>query len=232
MECAVGDAAASSCPVLFYWSGGKDSAMALYEIRNQPKYRTHHVSNLLTTLTSGYDRISGHGVRSSLLELQARALGLDLHKTYIPPGAAMGDYDAVMEQALLSHKANGIRIAATGDIFPEKRRMETLRKLGIRGCFPLLLRSTEAHVRSFLELGFKAYVVCTDARILDASFVGRPLDAEFLDRLPTGVDPCGENGEFHTFVFDGPIFIEPVKCRLGESVLRESFHFSDVLPEE
>lgn len=219
-------------PIVFYWSGGKDSAMALHELLTGPRYRSYRISTLLTTLTAAYDRITGHGVRRCLLERQAACLGLDLHKTYIPAGATMDDYDAVIDEALLGHKRSGVGVAATGDIFLEKRRMATFARLRIRGCFPLLQRDPAAHVRRFIDLGFKAYVVCVDARILDASFAGQPLDGAFLNRLPSGVDPCGENGEFHSFVFDGPIFQEPVRCRLGESVLRESFHFCDVVPEE
>lgn len=219
-------------PMVVYWSGGKDSAMAVYELLTDPRYRSYHVSTLLTTLTAAYDRITGHGVRRSLLERQAACLGVDLHKTFIPAGASMEDYDAVMDEALRGHKNNGAGVVATGDIFVEKRRIATFNRLRIRGCFPLLQRDPKAHARRFIDLGFKAYVVCVDARILDQSFVGQPLDGAFLDRLPSGVDPCGENGEFHSFVFDGPIFKERVRCRLGESVLRESFHFCDVVPED
>lgn len=215
--------------ILFYWSGGKDSTMALYEISINPKYCEYRVTDLLTTLTEGYDRISGHGVRRSVLERQVACLGLSLHKTYIPKNATMSEYESVIEEALLIYRNEGTHFAATGDIFVEKRRMATFKKMGIKGCFPLMLRNSREHVTRFIDLGFKAYVVCVDAAVLDQSFVGRIIDKDFLDQLPTGVDPCGEFGEFHTFVFDGPIFKERVKCKLGEVVLRESFYFSDVL---
>jgi len=214
--------------MLIYWSGGKDSAMALYEVNTNKRYCGCRITSLLTTLTEGYDRISGHGVRRSLLEHQASCLGLSLHKTYIPQRATMDQYESVIEEALLVHKGTGTNIAVTGDIFVEKRRMAIFKKTGMRGCFPLMLNNTRDHVMRFVELGFKAYVVCVDSAILDDSFVGRIIDEPFLNELPTGVDPCGEHGEFHTFVFDGPIFKEPVKCKLGGVVLRESFYFCDV----
>ncbi|HKQ08583.1 MAG TPA: ATP-binding protein [Blastocatellia bacterium] len=215
--------------ILIYWSGGKDSAMALYEISTNQRYCGYRTTGLLTTLTEGYDRISGHGVHRSLLECQAACLGLNLYKTYIPKRATMDEYESVIEEALLKNKREGTNVAATGDIFVEKRRMATFKKVGMKGCFPLMLKNTHDHVRRFLDLGFNAYVVCVDSAILDKSFVGRTLDENFLDQLPTGVDPCGENGEFHTFVFDGPVFRERVKCKLGEVVLRESFYFCDLL---
>jgi uncharacterized protein (TIGR00290 family) len=217
--------------MLIYWSGGKDSVMALHEASTNPRYREYQVKSLLTTLTEGYDRISGHGVRRSLLEYQAACLGLSLHKTYISQGAAMSEYESVIEDALLKHKTEGTTVAATGDIFIEKRRMATFKKTGVKGCFPLMLKDSYEHVSRFIDLGFKAYVVCVDAAVLDPSFVGRMIDKSFLNDLPTGVDACGENGEFHTFVFSGPMFREPVKCKLGEVVLRESFYFCDVVPD-
>lgn len=214
--------------MLIYWSGGKDSAMTLYEINTNKRYCGYRVTDLLTTLTEGYDRISGHGVRRALLERQADCLGLRLHKTYIPKGATMDEYESVIEDALAEHRGGGTGVAATGDIFIEKRRMATFKKTGMKGCFPLMLNNTREHGKRFVELGFKAYVVCVDAAVLDESFAGRIFNEDFLNDLPTGVDPCGEHGEFHTFVFDGPIFNEPVKCNPGRVVLRESFYFCDV----
>src|SRR5438874_1480135 len=185
--------------MLIYWSGGKDSVMALYEANTNRKYRQYQVTSLLTTLTEGYDRISGHGVRRSLLEYQASCLGLNLHKTYISKGAAMSEYESVIEDALHKYKTEGTSVAATGDIFIEKRRMATFKKTGVRGCFPLMKKNSLKHVSRFMDLGFKAYVVCVDAAVLDQSFAGRMIDRDFLNSLPSGVDPCGENGEFHTF---------------------------------
>jgi uncharacterized protein (TIGR00290 family) len=218
--------------MLLYWSGGKDCAVALHELNTNPRYGSYHVTDVLTTLTLGYDRISGHGVRGDLLERQVECLGLNLHKTYIPQRATMSDYDSVIEAALLTYRERGTAGAATGDIFVEKRRMATFKKLRISGCFPLMRVNPHEHMTRLIELGFKAYVVCVDSAALDESFVGKVIDREFLNRLPIGVDPCGENGEFHTFVFDGPIFKRRLRCRLGQIVFRESFYYSDVLPDD
>lgn len=218
--------------VLLYWSGGKDSAMALYDLNNGERYRPHRVTKLLTTLTEGYDRISGHGVRRTVLERQTEYLGLPLHKTYISKKASMGEYEYVIEEALKEHQRRGIEVVATGDIFVEKRRMAIFQKLGVNGCFPLMHANSRKHVLRFMDLGFKAYVVAVDSAALSQSFVGRTLDHEFVEELPFGVDPCGENGEFHTFVFDGPLFRKPMKCRLGEVVFRENLYFSDVLLDD
>lgn len=218
--------------VVLYWSGGKDSAMALHEISTNERYEGYRVTSLLTTLTEGYDRISGHGVRRPLLERQAACLGLDLYKTYISKSSTMSEYESVIEQALLTQKREGITVAASGDIFVEKRRMAIFKKTGMAGCFPLLQKNSYEHLETLIEIGFKAYVVCIDAMILDKSLVGRIIDSHFLDELPVGVDPCGENGEFHSFVFDGPIFRERVRCKLGEVVLREGFYFCDILLDD
>ncbi|HEU4711050.1 MAG TPA: diphthine--ammonia ligase [Pyrinomonadaceae bacterium] len=215
--------------MLMYWSGGKDSVMALYEAKTNQLYRDYQVTSLLTTLTEGYDRISGHGVRRLLLEYQAECLGLNLHKTYIPKGAAMSQYEAVIEEALLRQKTEGTTVAATGDIFIEKRRMATFKRTGVKGCFPLMRKNSYEHISRIIDMGFKAYVVCVDGSVLDQSYVGRIIDREFLNDLPSGVDLCGENGEYHSFVFDGPMFQKPVKCKLGEVVFRESFYFCDLL---
>ncbi len=216
--------------IVLYWSGGKDSAMAFHEIATHERYRDYEITSLLTTLTSGYDRITGHGVRRALLEMQAACLGLDVVLTYIPKKATMAQYEDVMEDALLKFMESGTKVAASGDVFVEKMRMATFKKVGMKGCFPLMMKSTRDHTLNLIDLGFRAYVICVDSNVLDESFVGRILDREFLEDLPFGVDPCGENGEYHTFVFDGPIFKKKVECRLGRIVFREGFYFRDVLP--
>jgi uncharacterized protein (TIGR00290 family) len=218
--------------VLLYWSGGKDSAMALYELSTNARFSAFRVTDVLTTLTEGYDRISGHGVRDVLLDRQAECLGLMLHKTYIPQQSSMSEYEYVIEGALRHYKDKGTLLAATGDIFLEKRRMAIFKKVGVDGCFPLMRVNPREHVTRIIDLGFKAYVVAVDSAALPETFVGRLLDREFVESLPVGVDVCGENGEFHTFVFDGPTFKEPVRCRLGEVVYRESLFFCDVLPDD
>lgn len=226
----VGPAAAIDEAVVLYWSGGKDCALALHLLHTTERFKGLRVGCLLTTFTGIYDRVSGHGIRRELIERQADALGIDLHKTYIPPGSTMANYESTMEEALAVHWARGVRTAASGDIFVEKQRVTLLKKLGFKGCFPLWDKPTREQIQGFLESGIKALVVCVDSAILDESFVGKPLDAEFLARLPSYVDPCGEHGEYHTFVYDGPMFREPVKCQLGEVVLGASLYFSDVIP--
>jgi len=217
-------------PILMCWSGGKDSAMALYDVLTVERRR---VAALLTTVTEGFDRISMHGVRRELLERQAAAIGLPLHQVTIPPQCVNPVYEARMEEALRVHLAGGIHEVAFGDIFLEDLRVyreKNLEKVGMRGVFPIWKRDTRKLVASFLQLGFRAVAVCVDLKALPASFAGREIDAQFIKDLPPGADPCGENGEFHSFVFDGPIFKQPVHFVLGEKVQRDSFCFCDLIP--
>jgi uncharacterized protein (TIGR00290 family) len=217
--------------VLFCWSGGKDSAMALHALQLA---QSHRITTLLTTVTEEYDRISMHGVRRVLLERQAESLGLPLHAVLIPPHCINATYEARMKEALSEHLARGVRRAAFGDIFLEDLRVYRERNLaqaGIEALFPIWKRDTRELARDFLRLGFRAIVVCVDPRVLDPSFAGRLLDESFFADLPPGVDPCGENGEFHTFVFDGPMFRAPIRFVAGKKVLREGFCFCDLLPE-
>ncbi len=217
--------------VLFCWSGGKDSAMALHAVRAAKDYR---ISALLTTITEEYDRISMHGVRRALLERQAESLGLPLHGVLIPPRCINATYEERMRDALAQHFARGLRTVAFGDIFLEDLRVyreKNLAQVGMRAMFPLWKRDTRELAREFVRLGFHAIAVCVDPRVLDASFAGRELDASFFADLPPGVDSCGENGEFHSFVFDGPVFKTPITFRVGEKVLRDGFCFCDLRPE-
>ena len=217
--------------VLFCWSGGKDSAMALHALQLA---QSHRITTLLTTVTEEYDRISMHGVRRVLLERQAESLGLPLHAVLIPPHCTNATYEAQMKEALSEHLARGVRRVAFGDIFLEDLRVYRERNLaqaGIEALFPIWKRDTRELAGDFLRLGFRAIAVCVDPRVLDPSFAGRLLDESFFADLPPGVDPCGENGEFHTFVFDGPIFQTPVRFAAGEKVLRDGFCFCDLLPE-
>jgi uncharacterized protein (TIGR00290 family) len=216
--------------VLFCWSGGKDSAMALHALRERGACR---VTALLTTITETYDRISMHGVRRELLERQAESLGLPLHSVRIPPHCINATYEARMKAALEEHFALGVRSVAFGDIFLEDLRVyreKNLKQAGMHAIFPIWKRDTRELAREFVRLGFRAIAVCIDPRVLDASFAGRELDASFFADLPPRVDPCGENGEFHTFVYDGPVFRSPIACRVGEKVLRDGFYFCDLLP--
>jgi uncharacterized protein (TIGR00290 family) len=217
--------------VLFCWSGGKDSAMALHALREQGDCRA---TALLTTITEEYDRISMHGVRRVLLERQAQSIGLPLHAVPIPPQCINAIYEQRMKEALAAHFARGVRRVVFGDIFLEDLRVyreKNLALAGMQAVFPIWKRDTRELAREFVRLGFRAITVCVDPRVLDASFAGRELDASFFEDLPFGVDPCGENGEFHTFVFDGPIFCAPIPVRVGEKVVRDGFCFCDLLPE-
>jgi len=217
--------------VLMSWSGGKDSCIALHDIQRGQDYC---VAALLTTITRDYDRISMHGVRRLLLERQAHSLGLPLHQVLISKDATNEEYESRMAEAFAEYRDQGIDSIIFGDLFLEDIRAyreQFLARHKMRGLFPVWQRDTSDFIREFLELGFKAVVTCVDSKVLDQSFAGRVIDEAFLSSLPVDVDPCGENGEFHSFVFDGPIFAEAVKFSVGETVLRESFWFCDLLPE-
>src|SRR5262245_25937227 len=219
-------------PILFCWSGGKDSAMALYTLRQREDVR---ISALLTTVTEGYERISMHGVRRELHERQAESIGLPLHEVRIPPECVNPIYEARMEEALRAHYDNGVRAVAFGDIFLEDLRAyreRNLARIGMTALFPIWKRDTRELIGQFRAAKFRSIVVCVDPRVLDRSFAGRELDDSFFRDLPPTVDPCGENGEFHTFVFDGPIFRESLRVRRGEVVERDSFVFCDLLPSQ
>ena len=216
--------------VVMSWSGGKDSCIALYEMQKGQDYR---VAALLTTLTREYDRISMHGVRRVLLEKQAASLGLPLHEIFISKDASNEEYEMKMGEAFLAHGDQGIGLVVFGDLFLEDIRTyreQFLARHNMRGLFPLWKRDTSSFIREFIELGFKAVVTCVNSNVLDQSVAGRLIDEDFLASLPREVDPCGENGEYHSFVFDGPIFAEAVKFHIGEVVLREGFWFRDLMP--
>jgi uncharacterized protein (TIGR00290 family) len=216
-------------PVLLAWSGGKDSALALDALRADAAVQ---VEALITTVTAGYERISMHGVRRTLLEAQAAAVGLPLLEARIPRRASNDAYEAAFAAALGSARAAGVTRVAFGDLFltdVRAYRERQLGELGMRGLFPLWLRDTATLAREFITRRFQAVLVCVDPARLDPSFAGRFFDAALLRDLPTGVDPCGENGEFHTFVFDGPGFRYPVPIEVGTVVLRDGFAFCDLL---
>jgi len=217
-------------PALFCWSGGKDSAMALHAIRKSADVR---IASLLTTVTEGYDRISMHGVRRELLERQAESIGLPLRQVFIPPECVNPVYEARMGEAMQQEYARGIRKVVFGDIFLEDLRAyreQNLAKIGMTGLFPLWKSDTRELARRLVAVGFRAVAACVDSRVVDPSFAGRELDESFFRDLPPGVDPCGENGEFHSFVFDGPIFRAPIAFSLGEVVERGPFFFRDLVP--
>lgn len=213
------------------WSGGKDSSMALYEAQ---KTAGLDIVSLLTTVTEGYDRISMHGVRRTLLKEQAESIGLPVEEVVISQVSSNEEYDARFKEKLIPFKDQGIGQVIIGDIFLEdlkQYREERLAEVDMTGLFPIWKRDTQELSRTFIDLGFKAILTCVDSEVLDGSFAGRDYDLSLLQDLPDSVDPCGENGEFHTFVYDGPIFNQPVSVQKGEVVLRDKrFNFCDLLP--
>ncbi|HEY5193905.1 MAG TPA: ATP-binding protein [Solirubrobacteraceae bacterium] len=211
------------------WSGGKDSALTLWTLRLQGV----EPEALITTVTDAYDRISMHGVRRELLRRQADVVGIPLVEVRIPAACVNDVYEARMTEAFASAPLSSVEAVAFGDLFLEDVRAyrETrLSATGRRGLFPLWGRDTGALAREFIAAGFQAFIVCLDPRVLDASFAGRAYDEQLLADLPASVDPCGENGEFHTFVHGGPIFSEPIACETGEVVQRDGFVFCDLTP--
>ncbi|MGD8238118.1 MAG: diphthine--ammonia ligase [Armatimonadota bacterium] len=216
---------------LIAWSGGKDSALALHEVQRAGE---PDVAALLTTVTEEYDRISMHGIRRELLERQAESIRLPLLIVWIPGGCSDEEYGTRMRAMLEDQKAHGVSSVIFGDVFLEDVRLYREGNLGqvdMRAVFPLWRRDTAELARQFIERDFRAVTTCVDSEHLDREFVGREFDAAFLADLPDGTDPCGENGEFHTFVYDGPIFRQPIAHTLGDIVLRdERFWYCDALP--
>jgi len=211
------------------WSGGKDSALALWRLREGDGLEP---AALLTTVTETFDRVSMHGVRRSLLRRQADAVGLPLVEVAIPSPCGNDVYESRMAAALASEALAGVDELAFGDLFLEDVRAyreSRLAAAGRRARFPLWGSETAELARRFVGAGFGAVLVCVDPDALDGSFAGREYDERLLADLPPGVDPCGENGEFHTFVYDGPVFDEPVACERGEVVERDGFVFADLL---
>lgn len=224
------------------WSGGKDCSLAFYQVLHQNQYT---IATLLTTVNAVHDRISMHGVRRQLLQAQAMAIGIPLTTIELPETPGMPEYEALMNSKLAELQRQHFTHAIFGDIFLEDLRAyreEKLATTGITALFPLWKRNTTELVKEFIALGFKAIIVCVNAQWLDKSFCGRLIDEQLLKDLPANVDPCGENGEFHSFVFDGPIFKTPVTFSKGDIVYKEypapadsevpnyGFWFCDLLP--
>lgn len=206
---------------IFNWSSGKDSALCLYKIMQSKQY---DIMCLLTSINKQFQRISMHGVRVELLEAQAASIGLSLLKVEIPEMPTMEVYDNTMEKVLNDLKIEGATASIFGDIFLEDLRTyreERLSAINLKGIFPLWKIASEELVNEFIDLGFRAIITCVNEKYLDKSFVGRIIDKAFLKDLPPNVDPCGENGEFHSFVFDGPIFSKPIVFEKGEIVYRK-----------
>jgi len=215
--------------IILSWSGGKDSTMALYELLRQGDYDI----TLLTTITDEYGRISMHGVREVLLEAQAEALGCPLEKVYITPQSSNDEYETKMTEVMERYKKQGVTRVAFGDLFLEdirKYREKNLEKLEMQAIFPLWGRDTRELAQSLVNLGFKAIITCVDTTILDGDLAGDFYDEDLLANLPENIDPCAENGEFHTFVFAGPIFKQAIDFSIGEKVLRDQrFSYCDLV---
>jgi uncharacterized protein (TIGR00290 family) len=206
---------------LFNWSSGKDSALTLYKILQNPDYKIEY---LLTSVNQKFQRISMHGVRVELLEAQAESIGLPLKIMQVPEMPTMEVYEKAMTETMTELKNEGITHSVFGDIFLEdlrKYRETQLARINFEGVFPIWKIPTSELIQEFIQLGFKTIVVCVNERYLDKSFVGRVIDPDFINDLPENVDVCGENGEFHTFTFDGPIFSKPIAFEIGEIVYRK-----------
>ncbi|MBI2676031.1 MAG: diphthine--ammonia ligase [Candidatus Aenigmarchaeota archaeon] len=206
---------------IFNWSGGKDSSLALHKILQNGEYE---IPYLVTSISEKYNRISMHGVRAELLEQQAHSIGIPLHKLVMPDWPTMETYNQMMSDALYNFKQENIHHAVFGDIFLadlRKYREEQLALADFKGVFPLWQLSTKQLAKEFIDLAFKAIIICVDEKHLDQSFAGREFDQHFLNDLPEKIDPCGEYGEFHTFVYDGPIFQKSLQFTKGETVYRK-----------
>ncbi|MFZ1924781.1 MAG: ATP-binding protein [Solirubrobacteraceae bacterium] len=211
------------------WSGGKDSAFALWTLRERDG---RSPASLMTTVTAEYERISMHGVRRELLVHQAQLVGAPLVEVEIPVHCTNELYEERMATAFASEEMSSVEEVAFGDLFLQdvrEYREGRLTAVGRRALFPVWGLDTAELARRFIALGFRAILVCVDPRVLDPGFAGREFDESLLEDLPPEVDPCGENGEFHTFVYDGPVFAGAVGCRRGEVVERAGFVFCDLL---
>ena len=218
--------------ILLSWSTGKDSAWTLQVLRRQ---YPGAVAGLLTTVNEAFDRVAMHAVRRTLVEAQAVAAGVRLHAVDIPWPCSNAQYEQVMATAVNGFLAEGFTHVAFGDLFLEdvrRYREDRLAGTGLTPLFPLWKTKTTAELaHEMIEGGLRAYLTCVDPNKLDRSFVGRAFDAALLAELPSGVDPCGENGEFHSFVWDGPMFQQPLAVLVGEVVDRDGFVFADLTPD-
>lgn len=216
-------------PTLLSWSSGKDSAWALHLLRQSPELE---VVGLLTTINQVADRVAMHAVRSELLRAQADAVGLPLFSVPIPSPCSNAEYEAAMARAVARARGDGITVMAFGDLFLEDIRNYREAKLagtGLRPVFPAWAIPTQTLAREMIAQGLRARLTCVDPRQLSPKLVGREFDQRLLDELPAGVDPCGEHGEFHTFVYDGPMFQRRVPISSGEVIERDGFAFADLL---
>ncbi len=212
------------------WSSGKDSAWALHVLRQSGEYE---VTGLFTTVNATFDRVAMHAVRVELLQQQAQAVGLSLYLIEIPYPCSDEQYAAAMSDFIVHAREEGVQCMAFGDLYLQdvrRYREERMRGTGIEPVFPLWEKPTRALLEEMLAKGLRACLTCVDPRVLPEEFAGRELTVSLLEDMPPGIDPCGENGEFHTFVFDGPMFAHPLKIEMGEIVARDGFVFADCYP--
>jgi uncharacterized protein (TIGR00290 family) len=215
-------------PILVSWSSGKDSAWSLHLLQQNPAYQ---VAGLLTTVNSEFNRVAMHSTRREVLEAQAEAAGLPLHVVPLPWPCSNEEYEEAMRTACDTAIASGIKAIAFGDLFLEdirRYREERLSTTGLTPLFPVWKLDTRTLLREMIDAGVKTRIVCIDPKKLPREFAGRDLDEEFLRDLPEGIDPCGENGEFHTCVYDGPMFRHAIQIESGEVVERDGFVFADI----
>jgi uncharacterized protein (TIGR00290 family) len=211
---------------IFCWSGGKDSALCLHQVFTE---NTFDVKYLMTTINAEFNRISMHGVRESLLDAQADFIGIPLLKMYVSETSNEA-YEKQMEKVLLKAKSEDVEYVIFGDIFLEDLRVyreNNRAKIGMKAVFPLWKKDTKVLIHDFLEQRFQTITCCVSDKYLDENFVGQIVDTDFLSRLPANVDPCGENGEFHTFCFDGPIFKNKINFAIGEKLYKSTEYLNE-----
>lgn len=215
--------------VLFSWSGGKDSALALYEVQQAGRYE---VVSLITTLSGEHKRSFMNNIREQLLERQSQSMGLAMEKVFVSEKDSKKDYESQMRKILKRHLTKGVKSVVFGDIFLEdlkRQRQNNLAKLKMKAIFPLWNKETSRLAKKIIRLGFKAIITCTDSSILNNNFTGREYDENFLSELGSNIDACGENGEFHTFVYDGPIFHKKVPFTKSKVIIKnKNFHYCDL----
>lgn len=215
---------------LLSWSSGKDSAWALHRLRHNPEI---DLLGLFCTVNQAFDRVAMHGVRVELLQRQAQCLGLPLQIIPIPYPCSNEQYAQVMSEFVEAAKQQGVECFAFGDLFLEdvrRYRVERMQGTGIEPIFPLWGANTTELAQTMVAAGLKSVLTCVNPKQLSAEFAGRIFDATLLRDLPEDVDPCGENGEFHSFAFEGPMFAQKVDLTIGETVVRDGFVFTDLVP--
>jgi len=218
-------------PALLSWSSGKDSAWSLQVLNQQNDIE---IVGLFSTVNQEFNRVAMHAVRVELLQLQAVSVRLPIQLIPIPYPCSNSQYESIMNKFIEKTKANGIEYFAFGDLYLEdvrKYREDSLVGTGINPVFPLWGMNTKSLSEEMIDSGLKARITCVDPKQLSTDFTGIEYDKSFLERIPDNTDPCGENGEFHTFVYDGPMFKERIKISAGETISRDGFVFTDLLPE-